>query len=181
MLIRKKQQAAQASGLPTDVGELDQVKALADHAAQTFGKIDIWVNNAGIGGVYGPTASIDPELFERVIRTNIFGEYYGSLVALQHFLAQGNSGKLINLLGRGDRQPVKFQSAYASSKTWVRNFTLALAKEYAETGIGIYALIPGLMNTALLRKIEIVKGYEKKLKSLSVVIRLWAKPLDVPA
>jgi glucose 1-dehydrogenase len=175
-----KQQGMRASGLPTDVGDLLQVQALADHAVQEFGKIDIWVNNAGIGGVYGPTASIDPLLFERVIRTNIFGEYYGSLVALQHFLAQGTGGKLINMLGRGDRQPVKYQSAYASSKTWVRSFTLSLAKEYAGIGIGIYAFNPGLMNTELLRKVDVVKGYEKKLKALSVVIRLWAEPLSVP-
>ena len=176
-----KQKGANASGLTTDVGDLSQVMALADHAVEQFGTIDIWVNNAGVSGVYGPTASIDPELFERVIRTNILGEYYGSLVALQHFLAQGRGGKLINMLGRGDRQPVKYQSAYASSKTWVRNFTLALAKEYAGTGIGIYALNPGLMNTELLRKVDTVKGYEKKLKPLSSVIRLWAKPLSVPA
>lgn len=176
-----KQQGANASGLSIDVGDLGQVMALADHAVEKFGKIDIWVNNAGIGGVYGPTASIDPELFERVIRTNIFGEYYGSLVALQHFLAQGTGGKLINMLGRGDRQPVKYQSAYASSKTWVRSFTLSLAKEYAGTGIGIYALNPGLMNTELLRKVDTIKGYEKKLKPLSAVIRLWAEPLSVPA
>ncbi len=174
------QQGGKATSLPTDVGELSQVKALADHAVETFGKVDIWVNNAGVSGVYGPTASIDPALFERVIRTNILGEYYGSLVALQHFLAQGTGGKLINMLGRGDRQPVKYQSAYASSKTWVRNFTLALAKEYAGTGIGIYALNPGLMDTELLRKVDAVKGYEKKLKPLSAVIRLWAEPLSVP-
>src|SRR5512135_2342677 len=45
-----KQQGVQASGLPTDVGDLQQVVALADHAVQSFGRIDIWVNNAGIGG-----------------------------------------------------------------------------------------------------------------------------------
>ena len=43
------QQGLQASGLPTDVGDLSQVQALADHAIRKFGKIDIWVNNAGIG------------------------------------------------------------------------------------------------------------------------------------
>ncbi len=176
-----KQQGRQASGLLTDVGDLSQVKALADHAVQTFGKIDIWVNNAGRAGVYGPTASIDPRQFESVIRSNIFGVYYGSIVALQHFLAQNTGGKLINMLGRGDRESVAYQNAYASSKVWVRNFTLALAKEYARTGIGIYALNPGLMDTSLLRKIDSIQGYEKKLKPLSTVIRLWANPPSVPA
>jgi NAD(P)-dependent dehydrogenase (short-subunit alcohol dehydrogenase family) len=65
---------------------------------------------------------------ERVVRTKILGEYCGSWVALRHFLAQGTGGKLINLLGRGHTTPVALQNAYASSKAWVRHFTLALAK-----------------------------------------------------
>ena len=176
-----ERQGARASWQVTDVGELEQVKALADHAVKMFGNIDIWVNNAGYGGVYGPTATIDPQDFERVMRTNIFGEYYGSWVALQHFLAQGTRGKLINLLGRGDTTPVAFQNAYASSKAWVRNFTLALAKEYKKTGIGIYAFQPGLVETDLLRRVSVVQGYEKKLKIFSTIIRVWANPPSVPA
>lgn len=176
-----QQQDAQATALPTDVSVLEEVQALAAHAVQTFGKLDIWVNNAGTSDIYGPTASIDPARFEQVLRTNIFGEYYGSLVAINYFLAQGTNGKLINLLGRGDRQPVAFQNAYASSKAWVRNFTLALAKEYAESGIGIYALNPGLVDTDLLRKVSAVEGYEQKLKPLSTIIRLWGNPPPVPA
>lgn len=118
---------------------------------------------------------------ERVVRTNILGEYYGSWVALQHFLAQGRGGKLINLLGRGESGPVALQNAYASSKAWVRNFTLALAKEYKKTGIGIYTFQPGLVETDLLRKVEVVQGYERKLRIFSTIIRLWANAPSVPA
>jgi glucose 1-dehydrogenase len=145
-----ERQGARVSWQVTDVGDLEQVKALAEHAVKMFGKIDIWVNNAGYAGIYGPTAAIDPQDFERVVRTNILGEYYGSWVALQHFLAQGTGGKLINLLGRGDTGPVAFQNAYASSKAWVRNFTLALAKAVwlasgatvGETGLGVHFSTP---------------------------------------
>jgi NAD(P)-dependent dehydrogenase (short-subunit alcohol dehydrogenase family) len=56
-----ERQGARVSWHATDVGDLEQVKALAEHAVKTFGKIDIWVNNAGYGGVYGPTAAIDPQ------------------------------------------------------------------------------------------------------------------------
>ncbi|MEP6987793.1 MAG: SDR family oxidoreductase [Chloroflexota bacterium] len=169
-----------ASGASCDVGDYDQVKALADHAVKTFGKLDIWVNNAGVAGVYGPTAHIPRERIERVIRTNINGTYYGSIVALEHFIPQ-KSGKLINLLGRGDDKPVKFQNAYAPSKFWVRSFTLGLAEEYKDDGIGIYAFNPGLVDTDMLRQVDALQGYEKKLKPLSTVIRLWANPPEVPA
>lgn len=180
-LAMLKEQGAQVSGIPTDVSDLEQVRGLAEHAVETFGGIDIWVNNAGMPGVYGPTVEIAPERFEQVLGTNIFGVYHGSLVALQLFRAHGNKGKLINLLGRGDNQPVPNQIAYGSSKTWVRSFTLALAKENAKTGIGIYAFNPGLVDTSLLRKVEAVKGTEKQLQRLSTIIRWWANPPAVPA
>jgi glucose 1-dehydrogenase len=176
-----ERQGGRVSWQVTDVGDFEQVKTLAEHAVKMFGKIDIWVNNAGYAGIYGPTAAIDPQDFERVVRTNILGEYYGSWVALQHFLAQGTGGKLINLLGRGDTGPVAFQNVYASSKAWVRNFTLALAKEYQKTGIGIYAFQPGLVETDLLRKVEVVQGYEQKLRIFSTIIRIWANPPSLPA
>ncbi|GCE05692.1 SDR family NAD(P)-dependent oxidoreductase [Dictyobacter aurantiacus] len=172
---------ARVSGLATDVGDLEQVKALAEHAVATFGRIDIWINNAGMAGIYGPTASIPPNDFERVVQTNILGTYHGSIVAIQRFLAQGGRGKLINLMGRGDTGPVAFQNAYASSKTWVRSFTLALAKEYKNTSIKVHAFNPGLVDTHLLRHVDAIQGYEKKLSALSTIIRLWGNPPAVPA
>ena len=170
-----------ASGIVADVGDLADVKRVAVHAVQTFGKIDIWVNNAGVAGVYGPTAALEPAIVERGVRTNILGVYYGSIVAIQQFQAQGTGGKVINMLGRGDRKPVPLQNAYAPTKAWVRSFTTALAREYAGTGIGVYMLNPGLMNTDLMREITVVRGFEEKVKPLTTVMRLWANPPAVPA
>ncbi len=170
-----------ASALVADVGELAEVKRVAAHAVATYGKLDVWVNNAGVAGVFGPTASLDPAVMARGVRTNILGVYYGSLVAIQQFQAQGTGGKLINMLGRGDRKPVRLQNAYAPTKAWVRSFTAALAKEYGGTGIGVYMLNPGLMDTALLRQVTVVRGFEEKVKPLATVMRLWANPPEVPA
>jgi NAD(P)-dependent dehydrogenase (short-subunit alcohol dehydrogenase family) len=170
---------ARASGWPCDVGDLVQVEALAASAVQTLGPLHIWVNNAAVPGPYGPTAHIPPEEFARVLRTNIFGVYHGALMAMQHFVPRG-SGKLINILGMGSRQPTPLQNAYASSKAWVRSFTLALAKEYEDSGVSVFALNPGLMRTDLLQKVEAVSGYEGRLKPLETVIRMWANPPEVP-
>jgi NAD(P)-dependent dehydrogenase (short-subunit alcohol dehydrogenase family) len=170
---------ARASGWPCDVGDLAQVEALAASAVQTFGPFHIWVNNAAVPGPYGPTAHIPPEEFARVLRTNIFGVYHGALVAMQHFVPRG-SGKLINILGMGSRRPTPLQNAYASSKAWVRSFTLALAKEYEDSGVSVFALNPGLMRTDLVQKVEAVSGYEGRLKPLETVIRMWANPPEVP-
>ncbi len=170
----------QVAGFPCDVGKFDEVRALGEFTKQTFGKIDIWINNAGVASIYGPTAANPVERFEQVVQTNILGTYYGSVVALDHFIPQ-HSGKLINVLGRGDDRPVPFQNAYASSKTWGRAFTLALAKENKENGIGIHTFNPGLVDTDLLRKIDAITGYEKNLVPFSTVIQMWANPPEVPA
>ena len=175
-------EGARVSGIVADVGDLAQVQTLAAHARQTFGRIDIWVNNAGESGVYGPTAAIAPDRYESVVRTNILGVYHGSVVAIQTFQAQGSGGKLINMLGRGDDGKVpRYQNAYAPTKAWARAFTRGLAREYKDSGIGIYALNPGLMDTEFLRKVEVVSGYEDRLAPLSAVIRLWGNPPSAPA
>ncbi len=169
-----------ATGLPCDVGNLAQVEALAAHAVATFGRLDIWVNNAGLSAPYGPTAHLPSSEFQATVNTNITGVYNGSVTALRHFVAQ-RSGKLINLLGRGDNQPVPYQNAYASSKTWVRSFTAALAKEYADSGVGIYAFNPGLVTTEMLSQVSAVQGYEAKLAPLTKVVAVLGNPPEVPA
>ncbi|NOZ28450.1 MAG: SDR family oxidoreductase [Chloroflexi bacterium] len=179
-VTRLRAEARRVTGLPCDVGDMEQVQTLAAHAEETFGGFDIWVNNAGVAAPYGPTAHIPSEGFLRVYQTNILGVYHGSMVAIRRFLAQGH-GKLINVLGRGARRPVPMQNAYAASKAWVRSFTLALAREYRESGVGIYAFSPGLMDTDLLRRVEAVAGYEGRLQPLKTVMRLWANPPEVPA
>ncbi|MEZ4833883.1 MAG: SDR family oxidoreductase [Caldilineaceae bacterium] len=171
---------ARAGGVTCDVGDVKQVQALVDYAVDTFGRLDIWVNNAGISAPYGPTLEVPPERFINVIQTNILGTYYGSIVAMQHFVAQGN-GKLINLLGRGDKQPTANQNAYSSSKAWIRNFTLALAAEYKASGVGVYAFNPGLVLTELLSDLEVMAGHEQEVQPLKIVTRLWADPPEVPA
>jgi glucose 1-dehydrogenase len=170
-----------ATGLACDVTSPSQIAALAEHARQTFGGFDLWVNNAGVSAPYGPTAEVDPASFEQVVATNILGVYHGSMSALGEFLPK-RSGKLINLLGRGDRQPAPYQSAYGSSKTWVRSFTLALAREYREAGVGIFAFNPGLVLTDLLLQPEVITGREADLQGVyGFIVSAWASPPEIPA
>ncbi|HEX9114894.1 MAG TPA: SDR family oxidoreductase [Anaerolineae bacterium] len=171
---------ATAEGWPCDVAELSQVESLAARTIDRFGHFDVWINNAGVSGTFGPTAHLEPQDFLRVIDTNIVGTYHGSLVALRHFYPQ-RGGKLINILGRGDTGPVPLQNAYTASKIWVRSFTKALAAEYRGDGIGIFAFNPGLMLTDLMTDLRAVAGYEDRLNALKTVLRLWGKPPAVPA
>ena len=171
----------EASGVTCDVSDLAQVEALAEHAVRTFGRFDVWINNAGYAPPFGPTMHIAPSAFMAAVRTNIIGTYNGSLVALRTFLPEGR-GKLINILGRGsDGKPVDMQNGYAASKAWERSFTLSLAKEYKTTGVGIYAINPGMMSTDFLTDLQAVSGYEKRLNAMPTIIRMWAMPPEAPA
>jgi NAD(P)-dependent dehydrogenase (short-subunit alcohol dehydrogenase family) len=183
-----KQNAAElrAEGLeadyfPCDVSDPEQVEALARFAIQTHGGFDIWVNNAGTAGPYGATLDLTPEQFLSVQKTNIHGTYYGSRTSLRHFLTR-NSGKLINVLGAGARGPVANQNAYGSTKAWIRVFTLALAKEYKDSRVGIHALHPGLMNTDLLTDVVTFAPYEKRLRGfMPFLIRAAGRKPEIPA
>lgn len=171
----------EACGIACDVGDLAQVEALADFAAQAYGRFDVWVNNAGYAPPYGPTMHIAPAAFMRAVDTNMVGTYHGSLVALRAFLPQGR-GKLINILGRGsDGRPAALQNGYAASKAWARSFTLGLAAEYRDTGVGIFGFNPGMMRTDLLTDLQAVSGYEGRLKVMPTIIRMWATEPEAPA
>lgn len=177
-------QGYQAAGFAVDVSRHEQVDALAEQTVRTFGKLDVWVNNAGTAGPYGPTIDTAPAAFEQVVNTNILGTYYGSRAALCVFLEQG-SGKLINLLGRGWNGPVPWQNAYSASKAWVRSFTLALADEIKQENksadIGVFAFNPGMVLTDLLTDVEVIEGHEQRLDRFPTIVRMWAKPPAVPA
>jgi glucose 1-dehydrogenase len=171
---------ARACGVVCDVREREQVWALAQAAVAAYGGFDIWVNNAGVVAPRGPTAVVDPEAFSRVVHTNILGVYHGSLAALQHFRPR-HAGKLINVVGRGERRPNPFGNAYGASKAWIRNFTLALAAEERASGIGIFTLNPGLLDTEITRRPLVVSGYEHLIRGFGRVARWLAAPPEAPA
>ncbi len=169
-----------AAGLAVDVAHLGQMEALADFTIAQFGHFDIWVNNAGTSGPYGPTLGFTPQDFYQVVQTNVLGVYHGSRVAMQHFALQG-SGKLINILGHGYNKPVPWQNAYGASKAWVRSFTSALAAETKDSGVGVFAFNPGLVLTELLTNGEVIAGSEDRLKIFPTIVRMWAKAPEIPA
>lgn len=168
-----------AYGVACDVGRLADVEALRD-AALAHGGLDIWVNNAGTSGPYGPTHRIPAEEFQRVVATNILGTAYGCRTAIPAMLERGG-GHVINLYGRGDTRPVPLQNAYASSKTWVRSFTRTLQRELRGTGVAVHGLNPGLVTTEMLGEVTAMRGYEDKLRGLPVVVGLWGQPPEVAA
>jgi pyruvate,water dikinase len=172
-------EGCRASGMACDVTRLDQVQALGVYATEQFNGLDIWVNNAGISSPIGPTAHVPSNLVEDLFQINIMGTYHGSMVAMQHFLPQCK-GKLINLLGMGAGKPTPLHNPYSSSKSWVRIFTLTLAKEYRDSGVGVFLYNPGIVETEMTQQLQFIEGYQGLIKTYKVVTSLFANPPEVP-
>ncbi|MEC4024913.1 MULTISPECIES: SDR family oxidoreductase [Pseudomonas putida group] len=136
-----------AIAVMTDVTLRDQVQALAAQAAEFgHGRIDIWVNNAGVGAV-GNFEDTPLEAHEQVIQTDLIGYLRGAYVALPFFKAQG-SGILINTLSLGSWVAQPYAAAYSASKFGLRGMTEALRGELTEfPNIHVCDIYPAVMDT----------------------------------
>ncbi|MDO1494478.1 SDR family oxidoreductase [Pseudomonas putida] len=136
-----------AIAVMTDVTHCDQVQALAAQAAEFGqGRIDIWVNNAGVGAV-GNFEETPLEAHEQVIQTDLIGYLRGAYVALPFFKAQG-SGLLINTLSLGSWVAQPYAAAYSASKFGLRGLTEALRGELTEyPNIHVCDIYPAVMDT----------------------------------
>ena len=139
-------------GHPCDVTHFDQVQALWDAANARFGRIDVWINNAGISNFQMPVWEYPPELIEAVIGTNLVGAMYGAKVALKGMLAQGG-GSLYNMegMGSGGRR-VPGLTLYGTTKSGLRYLSDALVEETKDTPVLVGALRPGMVMTELVTR-----------------------------
>ncbi|WP_349975484.1 SDR family oxidoreductase [Pseudomonas sp. WHRI 8519] len=136
-----------AVAIVTDVTRSDQVQALATQAAEFgHGRIDIWVNNAGVGAV-GNFEQTPLQAHEQVIQTDLIGYLRGAYVALPYFKAQ-RSGILINTLSLGSWIAQPYAAAYSASKFGLRGLTEALRGELTEfPDIHVCDIYPAVMDT----------------------------------
>ena len=135
------------TGRACEVTRPADLQALWDAAAQRFGGVDVWINNAGLGLPLRPLWEQDAEAMQALAATNLGGLLLGSRVALRGMMAQG-SGHLWNMEGFGSGGEVRAgMSAYGASKRAVRYLHRALQKEVAGTPLRVGALSPGIVIT----------------------------------
>jgi NAD(P)-dependent dehydrogenase (short-subunit alcohol dehydrogenase family) len=127
------------------------VAELARRGAERFGRLDVWVNNAGVI-LYGHFEETPPEAFRRVIETNFFGQVHGARAALPYFRRQG-SGVLINLSSVWGRVSSPQVSAYVSSKFAIRAFSECLREELHDADdIHVVTILPQAVDTPIYRR-----------------------------
>lgn len=138
-----------AIAVPTDVSDWRQVDRLADAAVKAFGRIDTWVNNAGIA-LYGDVCEATPDEMRRVIEVNLLGQVYGTRSAVQRMMTNG-TGLIINVSSALARRSVPLQAAYCAAKHGVSGFTEAVRLDLKSTcpGIELTEVLPSSVNTPL--------------------------------
>jgi len=136
-------------GLAADVTRFEQVEHLWTAAVERFGRVDIWINNAGLGARPTNAWERSPEEMQAVVSTNLLGVMHGCAVAVKGMLEQ-DGGFIYNMEGLGSHGPVVPGTAlYAASKAGVTRFTMGLVKETAHTPVRVGFMSPGMVITDL--------------------------------
>jgi NAD(P)-dependent dehydrogenase (short-subunit alcohol dehydrogenase family) len=137
-------------GQPCDVSRFEQVQALWTAAFTHFGRIDIWINNAGLVNPPLDFTELSPEQIRAVVETNLIGVMNGSQVALKKMSTQG-FGSLYNMEGLGsDGRQVDGLALYGSTKRAIHYLNEALIKEAEGTPVLVGSLSPGMVVTDML-------------------------------
>jgi NAD(P)-dependent dehydrogenase (short-subunit alcohol dehydrogenase family) len=147
-------------GIVCDISDENQVKNLMDMTIQHFGKIDVLINNAGIGSMR-PVYATSLESFEKVIKVNLTGTFLCTKHVWQSMKNSGG-GSIINVSSLGGLVGYPMLSAYCASKWGQIGFTKACAEEGKKDSIRVNAIAPGKADTAIRSKIK-----EDKTKMLT--------------
>jgi NAD(P)-dependent dehydrogenase (short-subunit alcohol dehydrogenase family) len=134
-----------AVGLACDVQDSAQVRGLFAEVEQSFGGVDVLVNNAGVG-LFGPVADMPPEDWRKVIGTNLDGVFYCCHEAIPRMKKRGG-GYIVNIASLAGKQASPNLAAYNASKFGLIGFSEALFQEIRYDGIRVSYVMPGSVAT----------------------------------
>ncbi len=148
----------QALAVTGDVTDPGQVKAMIEQAVRTYGRLDAAFNNAGINCDGAPMIETEDDEFDNIVNVNLRGVWNCMKAELRQMMAQG-SGAIVNCSSIGGMRGSKGRAAYSASKFGVIGLTRASALDYADKGIRINAVCPGIIgNTPMSRRVT--KNYD---------------------
>jgi 3-oxoacyl-[acyl-carrier protein] reductase len=144
-----REQGRQALPLVVDVINRDQVQMMADRTIETFGRIDVLVNNAAFtrGPDRVPIVELDPDIFQKVIDIKITGTYLCTRAVLPHMIQQGEGGKIVNISSTAGKRGSANTLAYNAANFAAVGMTQSMARELGKYKINVNCVCPGAVDT----------------------------------
>jgi 3-oxoacyl-[acyl-carrier protein] reductase len=136
----------QSAVMECDVADLHSVEALALRVERTFSKVNILVNNAGIGGAGGPLHQLPPNVWDQVVNTNLRGAYY-CIRSFVPLMIRNHGGHIINISSIAGKNPLPNAAAYAASKWGLNGLSHSVAEELRGHNIRVSVICPGSTHT----------------------------------
>jgi 3-oxoacyl-[acyl-carrier protein] reductase len=135
-----------ATAVACDVADYGSVQTMVEETSQRLGNIDILVNNAGVIEPISSLVQSDLAAWGRIIEINLLGAYHAARATLPRMLEAGN-GTVINISSGAAHLPLEGWSAYCAAKAGLAMLTRATALEYADAGVRVFGLSPGVIDT----------------------------------
>ena len=142
-----------AIAIPCDVSRFHEIQAAVDKTIETFGALDVLIDNAGTIGPIGALAEAEPSAWTQTIDINTNGVFFGMRAVLPHMLSRG-SGTVITVSSGAAHGPVEGWSSYCTSKAGAYMLTRAADKEVRSHGVRVLGLSPGTVATDMQRVIK---------------------------
>jgi NAD(P)-dependent dehydrogenase (short-subunit alcohol dehydrogenase family) len=171
---------ASASGSVCDVSRPADLEALLAHAIAAHGRVDVWVNNAGISLGMRKHVETTPDEMDDIVRTNLVGTMVASRLVVPYFAGSGG-GVLINVSGRGGRgDTAAYTAAYAATKAGVMVFTKSLAAEHRSDPVSILVFMPGMVDTDFYAEgMRVSPGLEPLVGNIRIVLDAIGTPIEL--
>ncbi len=153
VLEKIKQQGGEGIFIKADTSNASDSEKSVEKAIEKFGKLDIAVNNAGIGGAQSPVGEYEIEDWDKVIAVNLSGVFYGMRYQIPAMLKNG-SGSIINVSSILGSVGFANSSAYVAAKHGILGLTKTAALEYSSKGIRVNSVGPAFIKTPLLNSLD---------------------------
>jgi glucose 1-dehydrogenase len=178
--LQKIQQAGgKANAIEADVSDPAHVQNLVDQTVQQYGKLDIFVNNAGIEYKY-PITEFPFELWQKIIAVNLTGPFLCIQAAGRQMIKQGQGGRIINISSIHEDQCMPTNAPYCATKGGLRMLMRTSAVELAAHKITVNNIGPGAVFTPIDAEIEANPEIEKQLMA-EIPLGRWGKPEEIAA
>ena len=132
-----------------DVRSAESVKKLFDVVMEHFGRVDVLINNAGIGFVMKDTREVSPDEWNLVIDVTLSGVFHCTQAAAAHMEAAGHGGRIINIASQAAKSGFPHMAPYCAAKHGVIGLTRTAAIDYGRAGITVNAVCPNHVTTGL--------------------------------